>query len=90
MGCIFLKPRVNKWRYQRGNRSLLHNLKQSVGQSNLEEGIKKQDEDQDEEMTDDTDVDFDKLEFIIQHLLDSLKDEVTPSYSHLNFPYRIQ
>jgi hypothetical protein len=26
IGCIFLKPKVAKWRYQRGYRSLLENL----------------------------------------------------------------
>jgi hypothetical protein len=26
IGCIFLKPKVAKWRYQRGSRSLASNL----------------------------------------------------------------
>ena len=29
IGCIFLKPRVAKWRYQRGSRSLAANLASS-------------------------------------------------------------
>jgi len=30
IGCIFLKPKVVKWRYQRGFRSLQQNLSQSA------------------------------------------------------------
>jgi tubulin-specific chaperone D len=31
IGCIFLKPRVASWRYQRGARSLASNLNASAG-----------------------------------------------------------
>jgi len=29
LGCIFLKPKLAKWRYQRGQRSLAQNLTES-------------------------------------------------------------
>lgn len=29
IGLVYLKPRLAKWRYQRGSRSLVHNLQQS-------------------------------------------------------------
>ena len=31
IGCVFLKPKVAKWRYQRGYRSLVENLGQGGG-----------------------------------------------------------
>lgn len=68
IGCIFLKPRVAAWRYQRGSRTLNHltEQEQTTNQETVEE---------DEEMLEEDDVDFEQLEFIIQLLLESLKDE---------------
>ena len=66
LGCIFLKPRLTSWRYKRGARTLDH-LKSAVTE-------KAQEEEEDEEMLDEEEIDFEQLEYIIQLLLDSLKD----------------
>ena len=68
IGCIFLKPRVAAWRYQRGSRTLNHLAEQE--QATNQEAVE-----EDEEMLEEEDVDFEQLEFIIQLLLESLKDE---------------
>lgn len=71
IGCIFLKPRVAAWRYQRGSRTLNHlaNVDAVMKVENTAQ------EEQDEEMLDEDEIDFEKLEFIIQLLMESLKDE---------------
>lgn len=76
IGCIFLKPKVAKWRYQRGFRSLVENLQQkSIGQiSSSNQPVGSNEEQEDEEMEED-DINFEQLEYIIQYLLDSLKDD---------------
>ena len=68
IGCIFLKPRVTSWRYKRGSRTLQH-LKAAE-----EKEQKEEEEEHDEEMLNEDEIDFEQLEFIIQLLLDSLKD----------------
>jgi len=67
LGCIFLKPRVAAWRYQRGSRTLSHLATEQTADQ------QKQDQ-ADEEMLEEDEVDFEKLEFIIELLLSSLKD----------------
>lgn len=69
IGCIFLKPRVTSWRYKRGSRTLDH-----LKKLDEKEEAKAVVEDEDEEMLDEEEIDFEQLEFIIQMLLDSLKD----------------
>lgn len=71
IGLIYLKPRVCKWRYQKGSRSLMANL---TGKVEATGGAGAEDED--EEM-DEGDIDFERLEFIIDFLLESLKDQDT-------------
>ncbi|KAI9279580.1 armadillo-type protein [Sporodiniella umbellata] len=68
VGLAYLKPRVAKWRYQRGNRSLKKNLEADsvVNSSKLEN-----EEDDDEE-----DV-SENLEVIIELLLNDLRDRDT-------------
>ena len=73
IGCIFLKPRITSWRYKRGTRTLQH-LK---AQEEKEDKKQADEEEQDEEMLDEDEIDFEQLEFIIQLLLDSLKDPDT-------------
>lgn len=68
IGCIFLKPKVAKWRYQRGSRTLSHLMvsKQVENEAKAEE---------DEEMIEEDEINFEQLETIIQLLLESLKDD---------------
>mmetsp|Transcript_22679 Transcript_22679/g.30268 ORF Transcript_22679/g.30268 Transcript_22679/m.30268 type:complete len:137 (-) Transcript_22679:2678-3088(-) len=90
IGCIFLKPKIASWRYQRGHRSLAQNLASSgvaaqiisntmttnaaKPDQEMREESKEEEEDVggEEELDDDQ---IEKLEFIIQFLLDSLKDD---------------
>ena len=61
---------MTAWRYKRGSRTLSH----------LESGAasqQKEEEAEDEEMLDEDEIDFEKLEFIIDFLLESLKDPDT-------------
>lgn len=67
IGCIFLKPRIASWRYQRGSRTLSH-LQSNVTEQQQNEEV------EDEDMLEEDEIDFEKLEFIIQYLLESLKD----------------
>ena len=74
IGCIFLKPKIVKWRYQRGFRSLQENLstggvatKVDTKMADVAEG--------DDHLEEQDEINFDQLEFIIQYLLDSLKDD---------------
>lgn len=57
MGCIFLKPKVASWRYQRGKMDLSH-LKSSSQTQDM-------DMEEDEEMLDEDEIDFEQLEQII-------------------------
>ena len=66
IGCIFLKPRIAAWRYQRGSRTLNHLAKEEIDNS--------QSKNEDEEMLEEEDIDFEKLEYIIQLMLENLKD----------------
>lgn len=50
IGCIFLKPKVAAWRYQRGSRTLSHLMDQNEQAKNQE--------DEDEEMLDEDEIDF--------------------------------
>lgn len=52
IGCIFLKPKVTKWRYKRGSRTLSHLIKE-------EDKVEtKAEEEEDEEMLDEDDINF--------------------------------
>ncbi|RCI04360.1 hypothetical protein CU098_011555 [Rhizopus stolonifer] len=69
VGLAYLKPRIAKWRYQRGSRSLKHNLEGDTVTS-----ITSSREDDDEE--DDEDI-SENLEVIIEILLNGLRDKDT-------------
>ena len=71
---IFLKPKVAKWRYQRGSRSLAANLGGGIIASSNEPS-KNQDVDMEEDDDGLDDDQYEQLEFIIQQLLDGLKDD---------------
>jgi hypothetical protein len=73
IGLVFLKPKVVKWRYQRGFRSLQQNLGGGPSSAGGQEELKQQQED--EEMEEFEEINFEQLEFIIQYLLDFLKDD---------------
>uniref|UniRef100_A0AAR2JC99 Tubulin-specific chaperone D n=1 Tax=Pygocentrus nattereri TaxID=42514 RepID=A0AAR2JC99_PYGNA len=73
LGLTFLKPRLAKWRYQRGSRSLAVNLAQSTAagkvldaKPELESGSREEDYDIPEE-----------VENVIEQLLGGLKDKET-------------
>ena len=74
IGCIFLKPRVAKWRYQRGSRSLASNLSQAgiLTSSNEPAQNTTQPEDEDDDLTEEQ---YEQLEFIIETLMCGLSDE---------------
>jgi len=73
IGLVFLKPKVVKWRYQRGFRSLQQNLGGGSSSAGGQEELKQQQKD--EEMEEFEEINFEQLEFIIQYLLDFLKDD---------------
>lgn len=50
IGCIFLKPRVAAWRYQRGSRTLSHLMAENVQAQKVEED--------DEEMLNEDEIDI--------------------------------
>lgn len=86
IGCIFLRPKVASWRYQRGHRSLSQNLASSgvaaqiisnTGASQpTPKDVEMENEEDEEGGEDELDEEqIEKLEFIIQFLLDSLKDD---------------
>ncbi|XP_078140613.1 tubulin-specific chaperone D [Centroberyx gerrardi] len=73
LGLTFLKPRLAKWRYQRGNRSLAANL--SVSQSTstvaaVTPDIEMQDQEEDYDIPE-------EVENVIEQLLVGLKDKET-------------
>eukprot|EP01114_Cavostelium_apophysatum_P022917 TRINITY_DN8458_c0_g1_i1.p1 TRINITY_DN8458_c0_g1~~TRINITY_DN8458_c0_g1_i1.p1 ORF type:complete len:441 (+),score=70.98 TRINITY_DN8458_c0_g1_i1:34-1323(+) len=68
IGLTFMKPRIARWRYQRGNRSLL----QSLGKAGTKTEAKEETED------DDLEEDIpEEIEDIIGRLLEGLKDKDT-------------
>lgn len=71
VGLCFLKPKLAPWRYQRGNRSLHDNLKQTSVQSNTNttHAIDNADEDSEDEIPD-------CMEMVIDILLNGLRDKV--------------
>ena len=52
-----MKPRIAAWRYQRGSRTLNHLAKEEVENEQTKQ--------EDEEMLEEEDIDFEKLEYII-------------------------
>lgn len=80
IGMTFLPPRVATWRYQRGQRSLLQNLKVTDNVSQSDNSSSACDNNSAESDNCDQDEDFevpDELENIIDHLLCALKDKDT-------------
>ncbi|XP_055971238.1 tubulin-specific chaperone D [Sorex fumeus] len=77
LGLTFLRPRVAKWRYQRGCRLLATNLQlSSQNQSELGQTQNPKDPKVEEEDDDDSDVP-EELESVIEQLLGGLKDTDT-------------
>lgn len=80
-----MKPRVAKWRYQRGARSLAANLSGVAAASGIitsadsvpkkVEAKKEDDEEEDDDDDEMTDEHYDQLEHIIDYLLQSLNDD---------------
>ncbi|XP_041720119.2 tubulin-specific chaperone D [Coregonus clupeaformis] len=73
LGLTFLKPRLAKWRYQRGSRSLAANLSQSQSGSTVE-AVSPDMETQSQE--EDYDIP-EEVENVIEQLLGGLKDKET-------------
>jgi tubulin-specific chaperone D len=75
IGCIFLKPRVAKWRYQRGARSLAANLSTHgiiSSSSIVKPDVVMEHDESDDELDENQ---YEQLEMIIQLLLESLKED---------------
>ncbi|PHZ15957.1 ARM repeat-containing protein [Rhizopus microsporus ATCC 52813] len=71
VGLAYLRPKVAAWRYQRGNRSLKHNLEGLTSTVVANQQIKhKEDDDGEEEVSE-------NLEIIIEILLNGLRDKDT-------------
>ncbi|XP_031432213.1 tubulin-specific chaperone D [Clupea harengus] len=70
LGLTFLKPRMAKWRYQRGSRSLAVNLSQSVSSKPMVTSTPDQGEDEDYDIPE-------EVENVIEQLLVGLKDKET-------------
>ncbi|XP_057630408.1 tubulin-specific chaperone D [Chionomys nivalis] len=73
LGLTFLKPRVAKWRYQRGSRSLAANLQLSAPGKSEQKPLS-------DSLTSDGDEDYDVpegVESVIEQLLTGLKDKDT-------------
>lgn len=73
LGLTFLKPRLAKWRYQRGNRSLAANLSQSQLASAVEPSspdLETQNQEEDYDIPE-------EVENVIEQLLVGLKDKET-------------
>jgi hypothetical protein len=79
VGITFLPPRVLKWRYQRGNRSLLDNLKPSLecNRQVANDGSEEQAIDVDDDDDDIGDLYCNEIEEIIGLLLEFLRDRDT-------------
>ena len=86
IALTFLPPREATWRYQRGSRSLLQNLQQSVGKldhSNLtsqSSSNNKNERDVEQKNQEEAEEDFDipsEMEDIVEKLLTSLRDKDT-------------
>uniref|UniRef100_A0A4W3JVP2 Tubulin-specific chaperone D n=1 Tax=Callorhinchus milii TaxID=7868 RepID=A0A4W3JVP2_CALMI len=79
LGLTFLKPKIAKWRYQRGSRSLALNL-QVTGQIETTNSSATKNVEERAEEEEDDDVDYDiptEMENIIEQLLFGLKDKDT-------------
>lgn len=70
LGMVFLKPRLARWRYQRGSRSLVTNLNQQSG--SVEDSSQLQSVEIRENFDDDIEV-VDEIEEIIEELLQGLR-----------------
>lgn len=68
VGLVYLKPRLAKWRYQRGSRSLVHNLQQSA-----DEAFDLKNEHLIDETDDEDIVVPEEIEEIIEELLQALR-----------------
>ncbi|KAG1226647.1 hypothetical protein G6F35_002844 [Rhizopus arrhizus] len=69
VGLAYLKPKVAKWRYQRGSRSLRNNLEGNTNTSSTRKEEEEDDEDEDDIS--------ESLEIIIEILLNGLRDKDT-------------
>ncbi|XP_062561564.1 tubulin-specific chaperone D [Armigeres subalbatus] len=78
IGLVLLPPRIAKWRYQRGARSLLANVQKTVTTASLQsEAPKPDDSSPDEGEEDDDDEVPTQIEEIIERLLLGLKESST-------------
>ena len=84
IGLQYMPPRLVKWRYQRGQRSLLDNLSRAgvkaATEAKLAEKEDGEEEEQEEEDDDDEDSDDDvpeEMEEVIEQLLIGLRDKDT-------------
>lgn len=80
LGLTFLKPRIAKWRYNRGCRSLMANLEQTADQCGDSNIIKKSDGNGFELLTDDEDEPYDipsEIEDVVEELLQGLRNTDT-------------
>ncbi|XP_053684811.1 tubulin-specific chaperone D [Sabethes cyaneus] len=76
IGMVLLPPRIAKWRYQRGARSLLANVNKPVTVASLQRESPKPDESSPDEAEDDDEVPA-EIEEIIERLLLGLKGNAT-------------
>ncbi|XP_055535391.1 tubulin-specific chaperone D [Wyeomyia smithii] len=76
IGMVLLPPRIAKWRYQRGARSLLANVHKPVTVASLQRESPKPDESSPDEADDDEEVPA-EIEEIIERLLLGLKGNAT-------------
>lgn len=77
-GLTFLPPRVVKWRYQRGQRSLLQNLNSSSNEQSQGSGYQHNSGGGDDDEDGDEDIDIPaEMEEIIEILLTGLRDTVS-------------
>lgn len=78
IGLVLLPPRIAKWRYQRGARSLLANVQKAVTTASLQAEIPKSDDSSPDEADDDDDDEVPaEIEEIIEKLLLGLKGNST-------------
>ena len=64
MGLIFLKPKIAKWRYQRGFRTIMEGLQAPKTDVEMKEESKKEEEEDFEDLEEDQ---WEILEFIIDY-----------------------
>lgn len=78
IGLVLLPPRIAKWRYQRGARSLLANVQKTVTTASLQSEAPKPDESSPDEAEDEDDDEVPaEIEEIIEKLLSGLKSNST-------------